>query len=87
MGIFCDQPAAQVVVASGDRALSDSVTSHGAFITPARYLVDEVKKVGKAARHGSKSCIADSRVLFRHYTISVTHIIVCKFVVVHRHYG
>lgn len=35
----------QVVVASGDRVLVDSVSQHGAFMTPARILVQEVKQV------------------------------------------
>lgn len=36
-----------VVVASGDRVLVDSVSQHGAFMTPARILVQEVKQALK----------------------------------------
>ena len=37
--------ALQVLVASGDRVLGDSVTTHGAFMTPSSMLIHEVKQV------------------------------------------
>lgn len=37
--------AFQVLVASGDRVLGDSVTTHGAFMTPSSMLIHEVKQV------------------------------------------